>query len=127
MNGAPHEPHFPGRAAIESYGGGGFRFASMSHRGSILALPSGVWAWPPRTAERIDEASLARVIADRDEIDFLLIGTGRDTYLLPDALRLRLRELGIRFDAMPTAAAASTYNVLLSEGRRVAAALIAAD
>ena len=37
---------FPGRAPIEAYGNGGFRFADMSHRGSILALPSGIEAWP---------------------------------------------------------------------------------
>ncbi|MDO8535011.1 MAG: hypothetical protein Q7S17_09765, partial [Xanthobacteraceae bacterium] len=59
------EPHYPGRAAIEGYGANGFRFAGMSHQGSILALPGGVWAWPPRTPAEIDEASLARVIAAR--------------------------------------------------------------
>jgi uncharacterized protein len=121
------EPHFPGRASIEAYGSGGFRFAGMSHRGSLLALPSGIWAWPPRAAAEIDEASLAKVLEEQSDIDILLIGTGREPVLLPEPLRGRLREIGLRFDAMPTAAAASTYNVLLSEGRRVAAALIAAD
>jgi uncharacterized protein len=121
------EAHFPGRAAIDSYGGGGFRFAGMSHKGSLMALPSGIWAWAPRSAREIDEASLARAIAERTEIDILVIGTGRDPVPLPEALRTRLRELGLRFDTMPTAAAASTYNVLLSDGRRAAAAMIAVD
>jgi uncharacterized protein len=121
------EPHFPGRAAIESYGAGGFRFAGMSHRGSLMALPSGIWRWPPRAAREIDETSLAGVIAERADIDILLIGTGRDPVPLAGPLRARLHELGLRFDTMPTAAAASTYNVLLAEGRRVAAALIAVD
>jgi uncharacterized protein len=121
------EPHFPGRAAIEGYGGGGFRFAGMSHRGSLLALPSGIWAWHPRAASEIDAASLSRAIAERADIDLLLIGTGGDPVLLPESLQARLRELGLRFDAMPTAGAASTYNVLLSEGRRVGAGLIAVD
>ena len=125
MNGAP--PHYPRPAQIEAYGAGGFRFAGMSHRGSILALPSGIWAWPPRIAAEIDEASLARVIEEKAAIDILLIGCGRDPVLLAEPARKRLREEGISFDAMPTRAAASTYNVLFAEGRRVAAALIAVE
>jgi uncharacterized protein len=123
----PREAHYPGRAAIEGYGGGGFRFAGMSHRGSILALPSGIWAWDVRAPAEIDETTLARVIGECAEIDLLLLGTGRDPHPLPGPLRERLRELGLRHEVLPTAAAASTYNVLLAEGRRVAAALIAVD
>jgi uncharacterized protein len=123
----PRDPYFPGRAAIEGYGAGGFRFAGMSHRGSLLLVPQGIWAWAPASVAEIDEASLGRVFDQRDEIDLLLIGTGRDPVPLPEALRWRLRELGIHHDMMPTAAAASTYNVLLAEGRRVAAALIATE
>jgi uncharacterized protein len=126
LNG-PDERHFPGRAPIEAYGAGGFRFADMSHRGSILALPSGIWAWPPKSAAEIDEASLARVFAEKAEIDIFLIGCGRDPVLLPAPLREHLRGEGISFDVLPTRAAASTYNVLLGEGRRVAAALIAVE
>jgi uncharacterized protein len=120
-------PHYPRAAQIEAYGAGGFRFAGMSHRGSILALPNGIWAWPPRTAAEIDEASLARAIAEKAGIDFLLIGSGRDPALIAEPLRRRLRKEGLSFDVMPTRAAASTYNVLFAEGRRVAAALIAVE
>jgi uncharacterized protein len=120
-------PHYPRAAQIEAYGAGGFRFAGMSHRGSILALPDGVWAWPLRTAAEIDEASLARVFEKKARIDFLLIGSGRDPVLLAEQLRRRLRKEKLSFDAMPTRAAASTYNVLFAEGRRVAAALIAVE
>ncbi len=127
MSGEPSERHFPGKAPIEAYGAGGFRFAEMSHRGSILALPGGIWAWPPKIAAEIDADSLARVFAEKAEIDIFLIGCGRDPVLLPAPLRERLRAAGISFDVMPTRAAASTYNVLLAEGRRVAAALIAVD
>lgn len=127
MSGPPQEPHFPGKAAIEGYGSGGFRFAGMSHRGSILLLPTGVWAWSPRSASEIDEASLARVFEARSEIDLLFVGTGADPVLVPEALRWRLKDAGIRFEVLPTAGAASTYNVLFAEGRRVAAALIAVD
>ena len=127
MSGPPQEPHFPGKAAIEGYGSGGFRFAGMSHRGSILMLPEGVWAWPPRHASEIDETSLARVFTARAEIDLLFIGTGADPVLLPEALRWRLKDAGIRFETLSTSGAASTYNVLLADGRRPAAALIAVD
>jgi uncharacterized protein len=125
VSSAPSERHYPGRAAVEGYGGGGFRFAGMSHRGSILMLPNGVWAWPPRDPSEIDEASLARVFDARAEIDLLFVGTGTDPVVLPEPLRWRLKDAGVRFEALPTAAAASTYNVLFAEGRRVAAALIA--
>lgn len=125
MSDRPQEPHYPGRAAIESYGAGGFRFAGMSHRGSLLFLPKGVWAWAPSSASEIDEASLDRVFAQRAEIDLLLIGTGHDPVPLSEPLRWRMNDVGLRHEVLPTAAAASTYNVLLSEGRRVAAALIA--
>jgi uncharacterized protein len=121
------EPHFPGRSAIEGYGGGGFRFAGMSHQGSILALPSGIWAWPPANPSEIDESNLSRVFAGACDIDLLFIGTGREPFQLPEPLQWRLRDAGVRFEVLPTAAAASTFNVLLSEGRRVAAALIATD
>jgi uncharacterized protein len=121
------QPHYPHKAPIDAYGAGGFRFAGMSHRGSILALPSGIWAWPPRTPAEIDAASLARVVEEKTEIDILLIGVGNDPVLLAESARRRLREAGFSFDAMPTHAAASTYNVLLAEGRRVAAALIAVE
>ena len=118
------DPHYPGRAPIEAYGAGGFRFAGMSHRGALLAIPTGIWAWQPTSLAEIDEASFARVIDARDEIDILLIGTGREHRPLPDALAAWLREFGIRFDVMTTAAAASTYNILLAEGRRAAVALL---
>ena len=127
MSEPAREPHYPGAAAIEGYGGGGFHFAGMSHRGSILVLPDGIWAWPPAVPSQIDEASLAKLFAAAASIDFAFIGTGRDPFPLPESLRRRLHDAGIRFEALPTPAAASTFNVLFAEGRRVAAALIATD
>ena len=115
----------PGRHGIDAYGGGGFRFAEMSHRGSILALPSGVHAWAVTEAAGITPASLGPVLDDAQAIDLLLIGTGADLVPLPEPLRRRLREAGLRIDVMQTGAAARTYNILLAENRRVAAALIA--
>ena len=98
--------HLPQAAAIEAYGKGGFRFADMSHRGSILCLPDGIWAWPPRTPQEIDVTSLQRLLDERANIDLVVIGTGRDIVPLP---------------------AVRTYNILFGERRRVGAALIAVD
>jgi len=121
------DPHYPGRAAIDGYGAGGFRFAGMSHKGSILATPSGIRAFTPKTATEIDAASLAPVFADAAEIELLIVGTGRDIVPVATELRGKLKEAGIAVDPMTTAAATSTYNVLLDENRKVAAALIAVD
>jgi uncharacterized protein len=127
VNDPAREPHYPGAAAIEGYGGGGFHFAGMSHRGSILVLPDGIWAWPPAHPSEIDEVSLAKLFATAASVDLVFIGTGRDPFPLPEPLRRKLHDAGIRLEAHPTPAAASTYNVLFSEGRRVAAALIATE
>jgi uncharacterized protein len=119
--------HYPGKAAIEGYGAGGFRFAGMSHKGSILATPSGIRAFAPKTAAEIDAGALAPVFAEANDIEMLIIGTGRDIVPVEPALRAQLKEAGITVDPMPTAAAISTYNILLDENRKVAAALIAVD
>lgn len=116
--------HFPGRAPIDSYGAGGFGFAQMSHRGSILALPSGIYAWNP-DPQALTLADFAMVIAEKGEIDFLLIGMGHAMARPPKPVREALAAAGIMFDPMSTGNAVSTYNLLLEEKRRVAAALIA--
>lgn len=119
--------HFPGRAPIDAYGNGGFRFADMSHRGSILCLPSGVYGWEPADPAKLAVEDFARVLAEAEEIGILLVGCGRDLKPLPAELRAALRELKISADPMSTGAAVRTYNVLLAEDRAVAAALIAVD
>jgi uncharacterized protein len=120
-------PHYPGSAPIDAYGNGGFRFAGMSHRGSLLCLPDGIWAWPVETASGISKTTLAPILAGAGELDLVLIGTGRDIWRMPDALRTWFRDLHLIADAMTTGAAVSTYNVVVAERRRVAAALIAVD
>ena len=64
--------HFPGRAPIDAYGNGGFRFADMSHRGSLLCLPSGIHGWDVTDPSGIDADSLARVLEQADGIEVLL-------------------------------------------------------
>ncbi len=115
----------PGRFPIDAYGNGGFRFADMSHRGSILVLPSGIKAWPVNSIKELTEAALEPVFAEAGELELLLLGTGADIAAIPGALRERFREAHIGLDVMQTGAAARTYNILLAENRKVGAALIA--
>jgi uncharacterized protein len=122
---SPADPHFPGRAPIDGYGQGGFRFAGMSHRGSLIIVPSGIYAWDAMAPEDISQTSLARIFAEAEYIDLLMIGSGRDPIALPADIRERCKETRIAVDIQPTGGAASTFNVLLDEGRRVAAALLA--
>lgn len=127
MSASAQQPHFPRPAEIEAYGRGGFRFAGMSHRGSLLCLPSGIWAWSVSEPAQIDETSLARVFADAAEIGFFLLGTGRARAPLAEAVMWRFRDLKINVETMSTGQAANTYNILLGEGRRVAAGLLAVE
>src|SRR3954452_5522868 len=92
----------PGRHLIDAYGGGGFRFADMSHRGSILALPSGIMAWAVRSPAEVSVEAFAPVFAEPEVIDTLLIGTGLEPAPVPEPLRSRLREARIGADAMQT-------------------------
>jgi len=127
VTGRAYDGFVPGRHGIDAYGNGGFRFAEMSHRGSILALPSGIKAWPVTTVSDITEASLEDVLAEADDLEFMIIGTGIDVAPIPEAVRRRFRDARIGLDVMQTGAAARTYNVLAAENRRVAAALIAVE
>jgi uncharacterized protein len=120
-------PHYPRPAPIESYGRGGFRFADMSHRGSLLLLPSGIWAWPVSEPAGITAETLAPVIAEAEKIGILLIGTGPARWPLPAELMQLFAAHRISAETSRTGQAANTYNILLEEGRRVAAALIAVD
>jgi len=124
-DGRLYDGFVPGRYQIDAYGNGGFRFADMSHRGSILALPSGIKAWPIGSMKELSDEAFAPVFAEAEEIELLLIGTGADIAALPGGFRERFREAGIGLDVMQTGAAARTYNILLAENRKVAAALIA--
>lgn len=119
--------YLPGRHPIEKFGGGGFRFGGMSHRGSLLVLPSGMRAISACRIEDLTALQLGELVAEKDQVDFLLVGTGAAMKRLPRPLSAWLGGNSFRPDAMATPAAVSTYNVLLAEGRRVAAVLIAVD
>jgi uncharacterized protein len=120
-------PHLPTPAPIDAYGNGGFRFGGMSHRGSLLCLPDGIWAWPVKDVSELTEAVLEPVFSRAQQLDFFLLGAGRDPWVMPAPLRARFRELSLSVDCMASGAAVRTYNILLAEGRRVGAGLIAVD
>jgi uncharacterized protein len=125
--GERREKFAPGRHQIDAYGRGGFRFAGMSHQGSILALPSGIAAWPVNSILSLTAGDLDLVLAEQPPVELLLIGTGREIAFLSNDVRERVRSAGIGVDVMQTGAASRTYNVLVAENRRVAAALVAVD
>jgi len=120
-------PHLPTPAPIDAYGNGGFRFGGMSHRGSIICFPDGMWAWPVASIKDVTADTLAQAFARGDTLDVFLIGAGRDPAFLPPALRAMFHDLCISVDVMTTGAAVHTYNVLLAENRRAGAGLIAVD
>jgi uncharacterized protein len=119
--------HLPIPAPIDAYGDGGFRFGGMSHRGSLLCFPDGIWAWPVASVADLTEVSLAPVFAHGDAIDVFIIGAGRDPWLLPERLRALFRARSISVDVMATGPAVRIYNILLAEDRRAGVGLIAVD
>jgi len=120
--GTPERP-----PVIEGYGGGGFRVAGVVHSGSLIVLPSGAVTWEVAEFAQIDAVSLPPALFGDAGIELLLLGCGARMKMVPAPLRAALREAGAVVEAMDTGAAVRTYNVLLGEHRRVAAALIAVD
>jgi len=123
----PAVGHYPYQAPIDAYGNGGFRFAGMSHRGSLLCLPTGMHAWSVAAPGALTRESMAPIFAAAADLDVLLIGLGNDIAALDPQLRQELRSHGVIVEATATGGAVRTYNVLLSEQRAVAAALIAVE
>jgi uncharacterized protein len=120
-------PHLPRQSLIDAHGAGGFRFAGLSHRGSLLCLPDGIWAWSVAAPADVTADSLALVLDRANSLDFFLVGTGTESWVMPPRLRERFRDARISVDVMTTGPAVRTYNVMLMENRRVGAALIAID
>jgi len=127
MTGAGGKAYLNERAPIDAYGNGGFRFRDMSHKGSLLCLPSGVSGWAPTDGATLTLADFEPVLCAPEGVGFLLLGTGNTQVFPPASVRKAFVEAGIGLEPMTTGAAVRTYNVLLSEGRDVACALIAVD
>jgi uncharacterized protein len=111
----------------DSSGKSGFRFAEMSHRGSLLMLPSGVYAWDVREGDILLASHFDKVQQASDHIDFLLVGTGKNHKALSPELKTHLALFCLSVDIMSTPAAVRTYNVMAAENRKVAAALLVID
>ena len=114
-----------GRQMIEGYRPGHFLVSGAEYSGSIIVLPERTLTWDKATATDLALEDLTPVLEVEPPIDVLLIGCGARMAMLPRSLREELRQAGIGADIMDTGAACRTYNVLVSEDRRVAAALIA--
>ncbi len=118
---------YPEQAALSDYGDGGFRFAGMSHKGSLLLLPSGIYAWGITEFTALKPKDFQPAFLESAKINFLLLGCGPQLIMPGTEIRKAFDVHDIALDAMDTGAAVRTYNVLLAEGRSVAAALIAVE
>ena len=121
------EAHFPGQVPLDAYGNGGFRFAEMSHRGSLMCLPSGIYGWNVASFADFTKVNFKRVLDEAEDVEILLLGTGTDLLPIADNLRKTFRDKQISADSMSTGAAVRTYNVLVAEGRAVAGAFLAVE
>jgi|SRR5688572_22004887 uncharacterized protein len=119
------EPLLTGRPLISAYGRGGFKLGGISHPGSLLILPEGLYAWPVGDAAMLTSEMLRPVLDRGAPLGFLILGTGQTQIFPSPELRRAFTEAGLGLDAMDTGAACRTYNVLLGEERVFAAALIA--
>lgn len=110
---------------INSYGDGGFTIATVRHEGSVLVLPRATLAWPVAAVAELTPDLFAPILAAAPRPAVLLLGCGKGMLPVPRAIRDHLRAAGIVVEPMDTGAACRTFNVLLTEGRDVAAALVA--
>ena len=112
--------------SVDAYGKGGFRLSGERHEGSILIVRDAVQSWSVASLAEVTPQALAAVIAaGPTEVEFLLLGVGLRNAQPPRETRDALRAAGIGLEFMDTPAAAKLYNVLTSEGRRLACGLIA--
>ncbi len=102
---------------VEGYGPGFFRIGGTVIEGPALTGPTGTGPWGG-----YEDAEALLALAG--QIDVLFLGTGADIAHIPADLRQTLEEAGMGVEAMASPAAARTYNVLLSEGRRIALAML---
>ena len=116
-----------GQQLVQGYGEGRFRIADVHHEGSVLVFATETLAWPVTEVDAITMETLAPVLAKAGTLDLLVVGSGPVFTRPPEALQAALKEVGIALEWMDTGAACRTYNVLLTEDRRAAAALIAVD
>lgn len=125
MVAARFDGHYPYRAPIDAYGNGGFRFAGMSHRGSIQCLPEAIVAWDAASVADLSPDLIPALCSAGAADGAILLGTGRTPVFPAPEILAAFRDAGLWLEVMDTGAAARTYNVLLAEERMVSALLIA--
>lgn len=113
------------RKLVDGYGAGGFKIAGERLAGSLLISSLATWNWSVAAASDATLESLEPLLGAEPELEILLLGTGLRMAPPMASLRVALKARGITLEIMATGAACRTYNVLVAEGRRVAAALIA--
>ncbi len=114
-----------GKQIVTGYGNGQFKVSGEVYLTPILVFPDRTVEWVIKPGAPITLETLSVVLEEEGEIDLLLIGSGKKQDVLPQGIRVALKEAGIALEIMDTGAAVRTYNVVAAEGRRVAAALIA--
>ncbi|MEH6404043.1 MAG: Mth938-like domain-containing protein [Sneathiella sp.] len=114
-----------GQQLINSYGNGGFRISGERYEGSVLIVPENTCLWSLTEIGDLSVPSLQPILDAKPPVEILFIGCGASMVFIEESVRKPLREAGITIESMDSGAAVRTYNVLLLEGRRVAAALIA--
>lgn len=110
---------------IASFGDGGFRFGDHSHFGSLLVLPTGMRAW--NVGPKLTVGDFAEILAAKSDIDFVVLGMGVEMQRPPREIMVHFATENLNVDFMSTSSAVHTYNVMLAEGRRIAAGFIAVD
>lgn len=112
-----HEVDFGDLRPFDAYGPGFFRVGGTVHEGALVLSPAGVAPWGGL-------ADVATLTGLAGAVDVVLLGMGAEVAHPPGDLRAALDEAGLGIEVMATPAACRTYNVLLEEGRRVAAAVL---
>jgi uncharacterized protein len=105
---------------IQSYGASGFRIGHGTYDTPVLVLPTSTMLW----SGELTIAALEPILNSTPPTEVLLIGTGKRHEMIPPELRKELKARGVGVDTMDTGAACRTFNILLGEGRMVAAALL---
>jgi len=118
---------FEGRNIIQSYGNGKFQISDKEYDHSVLVFPDQIIPWSPIDTNNLIVDDFKKVLTVGPIVELLLLGCGKTTWFLPLPLRDELKEMGLVLEPMDTGAACRTFNVLLGEDRRIAAALMLVD
>lgn len=111
-----------GRQIVQQYRAGGFRISGKDYQGGVIIMPERTMLWPVAGDLSLSSFDILKPFAH--ELDIVLLGTGAGQMFVQPALRQALKAQGLNVDVMDTGAACRTYNVLMAEGRRLAAALL---